>query len=83
MVSDDADAYYGRGNAKNKIKDYDGAMADYGMAIRINPKSAEAYYNRGLAKIKAKDKICGCLDLNKSKELGLKQANKEVKKHCN
>jgi hypothetical protein len=23
------------------------------------------------------------LDLNKSKELGLKQANKELKKHCN
>lgn len=34
----------------NQVIDYDGAIADFDKAIRINPEFADAYYCRGLAK---------------------------------
>ena len=46
----DADAYNNRGNAKDELKDYQGAIADYTKAIEINPQYAAAYNNRGLVK---------------------------------
>jgi len=45
----DAVAYYNRGNAYQKKRDYDSAIADYTKAIRIRPNYAHAYYNRGNA----------------------------------
>jgi tetratricopeptide (TPR) repeat protein len=40
-------AYLERGNVKDAIRDFAGAIADYTTAIALNPKSASAYYNRG------------------------------------
>jgi tetratricopeptide (TPR) repeat protein len=40
-------AYIERGNVKDAIHDYPGAIADYTSAISIDPKAAPAYYNRG------------------------------------
>lgn len=45
-----ADTYYLRGNAKIRLDDYKGAIADYTQAIRLKPDYANAYYNRGNAK---------------------------------
>ena len=39
-----------RGNAKNSMGDYEGAIADYGQALKINPQLADTYINRGIAK---------------------------------
>ncbi len=39
--------YIWRGNARYSMKDYDGAMADYNLAIDINPDYELAFYNRG------------------------------------
>ena len=44
------DAYINRGNAKSKLGQYFAAIADYDIAIRLNPDDANAYYNRGIAK---------------------------------
>jgi tetratricopeptide (TPR) repeat protein/S1-C subfamily serine protease len=42
--------YINRGNAKTRLGDKKGAMADYDMAIRIAPQYVKAYYSRGVAK---------------------------------
>ena len=45
-----ASAYTRRGNAKDKVGDHEGAIANYDRAIEINPQYARAYNNRGVAK---------------------------------
>ena len=45
-----AQAYYNRGYAKSKLKQYAEAITDYDVAIRLDPKDANAHYNRGYAK---------------------------------
>ena len=42
-------AYYNRGNAHRAKGENDRAIADYTMAIEINPKHANAFNNRGNA----------------------------------
>ena len=46
-----AETYFLWGNAKYKTGDYAGAIADYTMAIQLEPDFPEAYNNRGIAKI--------------------------------
>ena len=45
-----AKTYFLWGNAKYKLGNYVGAIADYTIVIRLKPNAAEAYNNRGLAK---------------------------------
>ena len=45
----DADAYVNRGIAWDNKGEYDKAIADYNLALAINPQFALAYNNRGLA----------------------------------
>jgi tetratricopeptide (TPR) repeat protein len=45
--ADDAEAYFDRGFAACDEADYDGAIADYDEAIRLNPHYDLAYRNRG------------------------------------
>src|SRR5262249_7560433 len=46
---DDADAFYGRGNAWREVGDNARAIADYDEAIRLDPNHAPALNNRGAA----------------------------------
>jgi hypothetical protein len=39
-----------RGNAKRRLQDYRGAIADYSRVIKLNPNNAVLHYNRGFAK---------------------------------
>ena len=39
-MSQTAEYYYNRGNAKYDLQDYDGAIADYTKAIELNPNYA-------------------------------------------
>ncbi len=43
-------AYSNRGNAKSDLGDKKGAIADYNLAIELNPQFAVAYTNRGFVK---------------------------------
>ena len=57
-------------------------MADYTKAIEVNPQYAEAYYNRAIMYGQQGMETLACADLQKAKELGLKQAAEAVEKHC-
>ncbi|NTV17641.1 MAG: tetratricopeptide repeat protein, partial [Chlorobiaceae bacterium] len=53
-----AEAYYDRGNARSSCDDYDGAIADFTMALKIGLRFREAitaYGNRGMARVKSGD----------------------------
>ena len=42
-------AYVDRGAIYRDRRDFERAAADFGQALKINPKSAAAYNNRGFA----------------------------------
>lgn len=55
---DNAEAYYDRGNARSSCDDYEGAIADFTMALKIGLRFREAitaYGNRGMARVKSGD----------------------------
>src|SRR5271154_6471601 len=59
-------AYYNRGCAKEKLKDYNLAAEDYSKAIELNPKFIAAYIKRGRIKHnKFKDDKGAIEDYNK------------------
>ncbi|MDE0468148.1 MAG: tetratricopeptide repeat protein [Candidatus Poribacteria bacterium] len=49
-----ADVYFKWGEEKYKLGDYENAIADYDMAVQLNPDHADAYNNRGNVKYKLK-----------------------------
>jgi tetratricopeptide (TPR) repeat protein len=63
-AADRADAYNRRGVLYYAKNDYDGAIADYSEAIKLDPISAEAYKNRGNAYYNRKDYDRAIADYN-------------------
>ena len=43
--------YFNRVVAKDKLKDFQGAIDDYSKVIEINPKNEDTYFNRGNARV--------------------------------
>ncbi|WP_413681141.1 tetratricopeptide repeat-containing serine protease family protein [Prochlorococcus sp. MIT 1342] len=66
--------YFLRAYAKDELKDYQGAIADLGKAIAINPQYSIAYNNRGIAKRKSKDYKGAIADYTKAIELDPQRA---------
>ena len=62
-------AYYDRGNAYKDLKDYDRALADYGDALKLDPRYAHAYLNRGFVYAAKNDADHALADLNRSIQL--------------
>jgi tetratricopeptide (TPR) repeat protein len=58
-----ASDYFLRASTKYDQNDYEGAIADYTEAIRIDPRNADAYNGRGLAKAKNYIKAINSYDL--------------------
>jgi len=76
-------AYYNRGNIKNRMRDFEGAIQDYTTAMTLQPNFAEAFYNRALTLIYLKNTKDACLDLSKAGELGVQDAYNVIKRYCN
>ena len=63
------------GVEKMKVKDYEGAMADFNKAIGLLPDYAIGYYGRGGLKRSLKDYEGAMADFNKATELNPDYAN--------
>ena len=59
-------AYINRGNARQKLEQYEAAIADYDEAIRLKPDCAEAYSNRSVAKQKLGQYEAAIADCNEA-----------------
>lgn len=61
--------HHNRGTAKAALEDYDGAIEDYDMSIKLNPKYAKAYYGRSKSKQALGQHEAAEADYAKAKEL--------------
>ena len=77
------DAYFYRAYAKSDLGDNQGAIADYGQVIAINPQYGDAFLNRGIAYENTGDLRSACKDWRAAASLGEKDADGWVKKQCN
>ncbi|MHC1705166.1 MAG: tetratricopeptide repeat protein [Tenuifilaceae bacterium] len=73
---------YNIGNAYLFSENLDNAIAEYNLALRIEPNFAEAWFNRGMVYLIKGEKQKGCLDISKSGELGINQAYSIIQKFC-
>src|SRR5918995_29167 len=64
-----AHAYYQRGMALIDKQDYEGALNDFNMTMRINPKEPRAYLGRGAAHLKKGDVKQAVADLDEAIKL--------------
>ena len=73
--AEDAESYYVRGFKKAAAQDYQGAIDDYNIAIRLNPQHFRAYTNRGIIKRRFKDKQGALADLTTAIKINAEYAN--------
>ena len=81
--TDTAENYRLRGDDKLRLKDYNGAIADYNKVIELAPNHSNVYYYRGNIKEFIGDLNGACSDWGKAAELGSADAIKEVANQCN
>ncbi|MEL6943178.1 MAG: tetratricopeptide repeat protein, partial [Bacteroidota bacterium] len=72
-----------RGNVNMLLGEYQYAINDYNRAILLDNDFAEAYFNRGLARIMLYNRPDGCLDLERSVELGYQEGEERRYLFCN
>ncbi len=93
LVPTDAEGYFLRGTAKSNIRDIDGSIKDFDLAIKYNANYMEAYANRGVQKINkipviekiGKNIDCfedPCSDLLKAQKLGDRSVNDMIYLYC-
>jgi tetratricopeptide (TPR) repeat protein len=71
-------AYLNRGTTRKHLTDYDGAMSDYNFVLKLDTANSEAYYYRALLYNLLGKRIPACLDFDKARMLGYKDAKIEM-----
>jgi tetratricopeptide (TPR) repeat protein len=82
---DNAHTYYNRRGLLKVVKeqkDYNGALEDFTISIKIKP-DADVYYNRGFLFLTLRMKEQSCQDFKKSAELGGNSAYEYIMTFCN
>ena len=74
--------YFQRGNAKNNLGDYSGALSDFNKALSLNRSNPLIYYNRGFTWLNLKNTSKACKDFRKASSLGDSYADKTIEKYC-
>ncbi|MCF6360338.1 MAG: tetratricopeptide repeat protein [Cyclobacteriaceae bacterium] len=74
--------YAYRAKANQKLGKVDKALADYGVAIRLNSSNGMAYLYRGTLFVSQKKFSAACSDLKIAKSLGVVEAEQAIKKYC-
>lgn len=69
-----SDAFFGRGCAKQMLKEYVGDFDDFSTTLRLNPFFTDAYINRGVAQYSIKDYAEAIQDFNEAIKLNPKDA---------
>lgn len=82
ITDKDPQLYLIRGEAYEQLKGYENAIADYSLAIGLNPNIADAYYSRGQAKARAGRMKDACPDWIKAAELGNSEAANVIVYNC-
>ena len=82
LNNNNAQAYFIRGRAYQKLNKTKPAMDNYNTAINYNPNLGGPYMYRGMLKIHTNRKKAGCSDLKKAKSLNEPNADKLLKKYC-
>ena len=74
--------YSGRGTVHLKSREYEKAIADFTLALEIDPESTAALINRGFCFYNSKDKEKACKDWQKATKLGNKTAENYNAQYC-
>ncbi len=74
MRPDYAPVYYYRGIARDRLEQWDKALADYSKAIELNPKNAIWWRTRGIVYVRMKQSDKAFADYSKAIELDPKNA---------
>ncbi len=75
-------AWYNKGYAEFLHYNYQGSLQDF-LHVTKNAEWASAYYNSGLLMLLLNDKRNGCENLSKAGEMGIPDAYRVIKLHCN
>lgn len=70
-----AQAYDSRGFIYLERKDYQNALSDFNLSVKINPNYPRAYYNRGVANLDVGKTKEALLDFSKAIELNFKNSS--------
>ena len=70
-----ASDYSERGSRAHQRNEYETALADYNMAIQLDPDDAQVYFNRGLVRIELKEYPDALVDFNKAIDLNPNNAD--------
>jgi len=79
-------ALINRGGLKDENGDYQGAISDYEIVLKLDKlekeEKAQAYFNLGNTYLNMKEKSNACENWKKALELGEKDAIERIKEHC-